>query len=348
MRRTTRRRHGSRLLPGLAVAGGLLLQGCVVVVGSPLGLLGRGLSPLEETRIEGEGKAKVLLIDVAGVISDVPERRAFGLIEGESMVARVEAELRKADEDDRVKGLLLHVRSPGGAVSASDDLYRMVRRFATEHEVPVVAALGGVAASGGYYVACAGDVIVAHPTTITGSIGVIMVNLNLHGLLEKIGVQDATITSGEHKDMLSPLKEPDPAERALAEGVLHTLYERFLSVVRERRPKLDEATLRGVADGRILDAEHAVAVGLADRIGDLHDAVEVVRGLVGDEDARIVRYARGAESVDTLHALAPDTPTSSAPGPLAEAAGLALEAAGPRFLYLWMPAAGLTHFAVPR
>jgi protease-4 len=320
----------------------------VLVVGSPLGLVDRGLPPLEEVRIEGEGKAKVLLIDVAGVISDVPERRAFGLVEGESTVARVEAELRRAVEDDRVKGLLLHVRSPGGAVAASDDVFRAVRRFATEREVPVVAALGGVAASGGYYVACAGDVIVAHPTAITGSIGVIMVNLNLSGLLDRIGVEDATVTTGAHKDMLSPFKAPDPAEREIARAVLETLYERFLAVVRERRPGLDDATLRRVADGRIVDAEQAVAVGLADRIGDLHDAVGVVRGLVGDDDARIVRYRRGSESGETLHALAGSATGGGTPDALAQAAALALDAAGPRFLYLWMPAAGLTRFAEAR
>lgn len=335
------------LVAGVAACG-LPLGGCVLVVGAPLGLVDRGLPVLEEVRVDGEGKTKILLIDVGGVISDVPERRAFGLVEGESMVARVEAELKRAADDDRVEGLLLHVRSPGGAVAASDDLFRAVRRFATEHEVPVVAALGGVAASGGYYVACAGDVIVAHPAAITGSIGVIMVNLNLSGLLDRIGVQDATVTSGVHKDMLSPFKTPDPAEREIAQAVLATLYQRFLTVVRERRPSLDDATLRRVADGRIVDAERAVALGLADQIGDLHDAVTVARKLVGDDEARVVRYRRGTESVETLHALAGTAAGGLAPDALAQAAALALDAAGPRFLYLWMPAAGLTRFAEAR
>lgn len=348
MRRPTRPSSWRRLLAAVAVATSTPLAGCVVVVGSPLGLMSRGLPELEEVRVEGEGKAKVLLVDVGGVISDMPARRAFGLVEEESMVARVEAELRRAAEDDRVKGLLLHVRSPGGAVAASDDLFQAVRRFAKDREVPVVAALGGVAASGGYYVACAGDVIVAHPAAITGSIGVIMVNLNLSGLLEKIGVQDATVTSGAHKDMLSPFKTPDPAERKIAEQVLGTLYERFLAVVRERRPSIDEATLRAVADGRIVDAQRAVALGLADRIGDLHDAVEVARGLVGDDDARVVRYRRRGEPIESLHALGGAAAGGSTPDALAQAAGLALEAAGPRFLYLWLPTTGLTRMTTTR
>lgn len=348
MESTDRRRGRRRLLASVAAVCTLHLGGCVLVVGAPLGLVDRGLPVLEEVVVDGDGKAKILLIDVGGVISDVPERRAFGLVEGESMVARVEAELRRAEDDGRVKGLLLHVRSPGGAVAASDDLFRAVRRFAKDREVPVVAALGGVAASGGYYVACAGDVIVAHPATITGSIGVIMVNLNLSGLLDRIGVRDATVTTGAHKDMLSPFKTPDPAEREIAQSVLATLYERFLAVVRERRSALGDATLRRVADGRIVDAERAVALGLADRIGDLHDAVEVARDLVGDPDARVVRYRRGTESAETLHALAGSGAGGATPDALAQAAALALDAAGPRFLYLWMPAAGLTRFAEAR
>lgn len=343
------RRRSRRWAAGVLGVCAQLLTGCVLVVGgSPLGLTSQGLPALEEVRVDGEGKTKVLLVDVAGVISDVAERRAFGLVESESMVARIEAELRHAAEDDRVKALLVHVRSPGGAVSASDDVFRAIRRFATERKIPVVTALGGVAASGGYYVACAGDVVVAHPTSITGSIGVIMVNLNLAGLLQKIGVEDATVTSGEYKDMLSPFKSPDPVEREIAAGVLRALHERFLAVVRERRPALDDATLRSVSDGRIMDAERAVAAGLADRVGDLHDAIEVARDLLGDDDARVVRYRRRGESVETLHALAGLAAAGPAEHALGTATALALDAAGPRFLYLWLPAAGLTRFTEAR
>lgn len=348
MRRARRRGLGLVGARALIVACTMPLTACVMVIGAPMGLVGGAPGDLEEVVVDGEGKTKVLLVDVAGVISDVPEQRAFGLVERESMVARVEAELERAAEDDRVRGVLVHVRSPGGAVAASDDVYQAIRRFATEQDVPVVTALGGVAASGGYYVACAGDVIVAHPAAITGSIGVIMVNLNVSGLLEKIGVQDATVTTGARKDMLSPFKVPDPAERALAEEVLGSLYERFLSVVRTRRPGLDEEALQTVRDGRIVDAERALALGLADRVGDLHAAVGVVRELVQDDDARIVRYRRPPEQAETLHAIGGAAARSTGTTALGDAAAWALEATGPRFLYLWMPASGLTRFATPR
>ena len=324
----------------------LALQGCVVVVGSPLGLMGGGRSDLEAVTVDGDGRDKILLLDVSGVISDRPERRAFGLVEAESLVARVEAELQKAADESRLRALVVHVRSPGGGVTASDDVYRAIRRFAEEEEVPVVAALGGIATSGGYYVACAADHIVAHPTSVTGSIGVIMVNLNLTGLLEKLGVQDATVKAGRHKDMLSPLRPLDPSERAIAEGVLATLRERFLEVVRERRRGLDSETLAAVTDGRILDANTAVETGLADEVGDLHGAMDVARRLADTPEARVIRYRRRGEAAETIHAARIARTERS----LGTWSGLAehLETAGPRFLYLWAPPARLTDFAMPR
>src|SRR5204863_515890 len=128
-------------------------SGCIVPLGN-LSLLG-GEHPLEETRIEGSGRAKVLLVDVANVITDEPSRHAFGLIEEESTLTRIEAELKKAGDDSRVQALVLRINSPGGGVTASDEIFNEVIRFKNEHHVPVVASLGDTAASGGYYVACA-------------------------------------------------------------------------------------------------------------------------------------------------------------------------------------------------
>src|SRR5262245_44199253 len=162
-------------------------SGCVLVIGSPLGMFGRERAPLEEVVVDGEGRDKILVIDISGIITDMPTRRALGLVEEDSTLARLEAELAAAKEDNRVRGVVVYVRSPGGGVTASDDVYRALRRFKEQRKVPVVAALGGVAASGGYYAACAADHIVAHPTAVTGSIGVIMMNLNVDGLLGKIG-----------------------------------------------------------------------------------------------------------------------------------------------------------------
>jgi protease-4 len=309
--------------------------GCVVVVGSPLGLFGQGRAPLEEVEIEGEGRDKILVIDVSGVITDLPTHRALGLVEEDSTLARVEAELAKAADDDRVRGVVVYVRSPGGGVTASDDLYRQLKRFKEEKAVPVVAALGGVAASGGYYLACAADRIVAHPTTVTGSIGVIMMNLNLDGLLEKIGVRDATVKAGRYKDLMSPLRPTNAEDRAIVQGVVDRLHARFKDVVREGRG-LEGEKLAAVSDGRIFDAETARSLGLVDEIGDLRAAIDVAKRAAGLQQARVVRYHRAGEAADTLHARWQGPPASS---PLALLGAFAHQGeAGPRFLYLWDPA----------
>jgi protease-4 len=319
-----------RLVAALAccVAG----SGCVVVVGSPLGLFGRGRAPLEEVVVDGEGRDKILVVDVAGVITDMPTHRALGLVEEDSTLGRVEAELARAKDDDRVRGVVVYVRSPGGGVTASDDLFRALGHFKDEQKIPLVAALGGVAASGGYYAACAADRIVAHPTTVTGSIGVIMMNLNVDGLLGKIGVRDATVKAGRYKDLMSPLRPPNPEDRAIVQGIVDSMHARFKDVVRESR-HLDGPRLAAVSDGRVFDAETARSLGLVDEIGDLRAAIETAKHAAGIERARVVRYRLSGESADTLHAR-----WQGGPDALAFSAELELlRAAGPRFLYLWDP-----------
>lgn len=311
-----------------------LAPGCVVVVGSPLGMFGRDRAPLEEVVVEGEGRDKVLVVDVAGMITDLPTHRALGLVEEDSTLARIEAELAAAEDDDRIRAVVVYVRSPGGGVTASDDVYRAFRRFKEERKVPVVAALGGVAASGGYYVACAADRIVAHPTTVTGSIGVIMVNLNLDGLLGKIGVRDATVKAGRYKDLMSPLRATTPEEREIVQGIVDALHGRFRDVVRENR-RFDATQLAAVSDGRVFDAETARALGLVDEVGDLRAAVEAAKGAAGIERARVVRYRRSGESADTLHARWQGGPDAR---PAFSVEWELLRNTGPRFLYLWDPA----------
>ncbi len=302
--------------------------------GLPLGV---GDDELEEVVVEGEGRAKVLLVDVSGVLTDQPARRAFGLVEEESTVARVEAELRKAAGDRHVRAVVLRIDSPGGGVTASDRLFAEVRRFRQERQVPVVAALGDVAASGGYYVACAADTIVAHPTTITGSIGVLMLNLNVEGLLGKVGIRNETYKAGEHKDILSPLRAATPEERRIVQAILDGLHARFVTVVRERRPSLDQARLADVTDGRILDAQQALAAGLVDRIGGVRDAIATAREAAGVERVRVVTYRRGRERRETVHArlAGGGVQVNVLPVDLAELLG-----PGARFLYLWAPGLG--------
>jgi len=313
----------------------LATSGCFVSLGNLAAL--RGERPLRETTLEGEGRAKVLLVDVSNVITDLPTRHAFGLIEEESTVERVHAELKKAADDERVKAIVLRVNSPGGGVTASDDVYGEIVRYKKERKVAVVAALGDVAASGGYYVACAADRIVAHPTTVTGSIGVILTGLNLEGLLAKVGVRNQTFKAGEHKDLLSPLRAVTPEERRIVQSILDALHARFVGVVRESRPRLDVSRLAELTDGRIFDAPQAIQAGLIDQIGDLHAAIDAAKAAAHVDEARVVAYRRPDETRENIYSASRGLPAQVNVLPVDLGA---LATSGPRFMYLWAPGLG--------
>ncbi len=310
----------------------LVAPGCFISLGAPF-LAGRE-RPLDEKTIEGEGRAKVLMIDVSEVITDTPTKRAFGLVEEESTLERIQSELKKADDDSRVKAIVLRINSPGGGATASDAIYEEIVRFKREHGIPVVAALGDLAASGGYYVACAADRIVARPTTVTGSIGVILMNLNVEGLLGKIGVRNQTFKAGEHKDILSPFRAPTPDERRIVQTILDSLHARFIAVVRESRPKIDAARIGELTDGRIFDATQARDAGLVDDVADLHAAIELAKQAAGVEKARVVRYYREGETPENIYSKAAALPAQVNVLPVDLGA---FAATGPRFMYLWAP-----------
>jgi protease-4 len=243
----------------------------------------------------------------------------------------VREELEKAAEDDRVKAVVLRINSPGGTVTASDILYHEIKRFKERRKVPVVASILDVGASGGYYVALAADRIVAHPTTVTGSIGVLMLTVNSSGLLEKIGVSADYITSGPRKDMGSPFRALTPEERAIFQDVIDRLYGRFVGLVaRERR--LDESRVRSFADGRIYTAPEALSLGLVDRIGYLEEAIALAKEAAATPEAKVVTYHRPRQYRATIYS------GGEIPAFRPTAADLArLVTSGPRFLYLWWP-----------
>jgi protease-4 len=309
----------------------------VLLAALPLGCISINLPggpppPLVETVVHGESGEKILLLSLDGILTGVPEARFFG--SGISPVARVQEELERAREDDSVRGLLLRINSPGGTVTASDVLYQAILRFKRERGVPVVAQLMGVAASGGYYVAMAADRVIAQPTTVTGSIGVIFGGVNLAGLMEKIGVEDQTLVSGPFKDAGSMLRPMSDAERAQLQSVLTDMYDRFVEVVGQGRPGLQGEAIRELADGRIYSAPQALELGLVDQIGSLEDGVEATRLAAGLSEARVVTYHRPREYRNNLYSASVDAPRFD----------LDLRAALPRlpsagFLYLW-PATG--------
>src|SRR5215813_13410338 len=293
--------------------------------------------PLEEEVVEGKGQTKILLMDISGFISDEPASAGLGLGPTPArvpMLVRIREELTKAAKDRQVRALVLRINTPGGTVTASDIIYREIMLFREETRVPVIAALMDVAASGGYYIALSADRIVAHPTTVTGSIGTIMVTANVEGLLGKIGVATNTFKSAEFKDMGSPFRTLTPEERAIFQSVIDELQRQFIAKVAERR-HMPEATARQIADGRIYTAPQALDKHLVDAIGSMPDALATARTAIGVDEAKVIVYKRPREYQATYYAQTRTEARAALDSTVERLAALA--GAGPRFLYLWSP-----------
>lgn len=305
----------------------LTFSGCITI-DTPWGKPGK----LRETVVEGEGRSKIALIEIEGVLREVARPTRLGLGERESPVARVRAQLDKAAEDDAVKAVVLRIHSPGGTATASDIIYGEIQRFKAKKPVPVVAQLMGIATSGAYYAAMAADSVYAQPTTVTGSIGVIFTGINVSGFMEKLGLADQTITTGPYKDVGSPLRRMTPEERALVQSVINDLYQRFVVVVETGRPQLTPGRVAELADGRIYSAPQALANGLIDGISNLPSTLAEVRRRAGLEEARVVTYHRRREWRENLYTLPP-----GAGAPALGPASLLDLLPAPTFAYLWWP-----------
>jgi protease-4 len=208
---------------------------------------------------------KIAIVEVRGVIT-----QSSGVIE----------ELQQYLADDGVKAIILRVDSPGGGVGPSQEIYREIMRIKSSSKRKVVTSMGSVAASGGYYIASASDLIVANPGTITGSIGVIMQFSNFEDLLKKIGVKGVVLKSGEHKDIGSPFREMTPEEKRIMQEVLDNVHQQFIQAVADGR-KLDRSKVAQIADGRILTGEQAKNLGLVDQLGNLQDTIDITAKLAG-------------------------------------------------------------------
>jgi protease-4 len=310
---------------GLIVAP--LFAGCITINLPP------GPSALQEYKVSGEGKDKVLLMELSGVISS--ESRE-GFYTYPSLLATVKEELSKAAKDDRVKAIVVRINSPGGTVTASDIIYHELKHFKSKRNIPIVASIMDVGASGGYYIAAAADAVMAHPSSVTGSIGVIMLTVNARGLLEKVGVEANAVTSGPRKDMGSPFRQMLPEERAIFQSVIDSFYQRFLQVVQEGRPNLSAEQIKKLADGRIYSGDQAKTSGLVDEIGYLDEAVELAKKKAGVAEAKVITYRRSGEYQNNVYSRL----MNPAPG-LANLANLDLlslvRGGTPQFMYLWMP-----------
>ena len=219
-------------------------------------------------------------------------------------------QLDQVKADEAVRAIVLRVDSPGGTVSGSDELHYRLKKLANERNLPVVVSMGSIATSGGYYVAMANggqdDTIFAEPSTITGSIGVIVPHFDFSQLLKRFDVTDDSITSGPLKEMLSVTKDRSPElatkERGIVQDLVDEMFDRFKDIVREGRPKLDDKAIEDVTTGQVFTANQAITSGLIDKIGFLEDAIAraVVLANLEEESARVIQYKKPQGLFDEL------------------------------------------------
>jgi protease-4 len=260
--------------------------------------------------------------------------RSSGLFgDGENPVSLFVEKLDKAQADLDVKALIVRINSPGGGVTASDIMYQRLRRFKAARNVPVIAVLQDVAASGGYYIACGSDTIISHPTSVTGSIGVIVQTVSFAGTMQKLGISAKAFTSGPFKEMGSPLKPLEPGEGTILQGIVDDFYGRFLKVVQAGRPKLTEERIRELADGRVYTGDQALANGLVDQLGYMDDALAMAKQRSGAGRMMVVFYGRPLGYKPTAYAAAPSLPAQV--NFVNVAVPDFLLPRGPQMMYLW-------------
>lgn len=230
-----------------------------------------------------------------------PSRLAFGdkiaVIEIRGVITQssdVIEEILEYTEDSGVKAIVLRIDSPGGGVGPAQEIYQEVVKARKTKKV--VTSMGSVAASGGYYIACASDLIVANPGTITGSIGVVMQFANFEELLKKVGIKGVVLKSGENKDIGSPFRDMTPEEKRIMQGVLDNVHQQFIQAVADGR-KLERSKVLQIADGRIFSGEQAMGYGLVDKMGGLQEAIEVAATLVNIEGKPKVIYPKKRQSL---------------------------------------------------
>jgi len=297
-----------------------------------------GRRQLEETELSRDtffARDKIALIDVSGEIQDAETGYFFS--PGDNPVSLLLEQLDAARGDSAVKAVILRINSPGGTVVASEIMHDEITHFRKTTSKPVVAVMMDVAASGGYYVACACDEIVAQPSTVTGSIGVIMLMFDVTGTMNLIGLKGDAITSGPFKDAGSPFRTMKPEERDLFQRIVLDMYDRFVKVVVAGRPRLDEATVRKLADGRVYTANQAVEVGLIDRIATLRDTVDAVKTRIHSKAVRVVAYQRPSDYRPNYYAAAPAPPAMANVNLLNINLPASFLPRAPQFLYLWAP-----------
>ena len=234
--------------------------------------------------------SRVAVIRIEGpIMAGEATDSLFG--ENVASTGTIMAELRAAAQDKSVKAVLLRINSPGGSVTAAEEIGREIKRLKAETGKPVITSMGDTAASAGYWLAACSDKIYANSSTLTGSIGVYIPYMNTEDLYKKIGISGTKIKSGEYKDILSNERPMTPAERELLQNMVNEMYEQFVGVVSEGR-KMPVDKVKSLADGRVYTGKQAKELGLVDEIGNYYDALDATGALIGSEGTPEVKDFR--------------------------------------------------------
>jgi len=313
----------------LTISISLLLTGCAPHI--HLDFLGKE-KVQEVVLVKSPAKEKILILDVSGLIITSLNP---GLFEREGdILSRVYYRLEKAFEDKRVKAVILRLDTPGGEVTASDILYNEILKFKEKTDIPVVGLMMGLATSGGYYVASACDYIIAHPSTITGSIGVISIFPNLQELFAKIGIKVNVIKSGKMKDSGSVFRDLTEEEKKIFQGVIDELYQKFLDVVyQKRKDSLSLRELKKIADGRIYTARQAYDLKLIDEIGYFDSALKKALSLASLKEAKVIAYTYYPKKRTNIYATKLEKPSLFERKSFEDM----LRSLKSGFYYLWLP-----------
>jgi len=275
---------------------------------------------------------KIMILPIQGMIMT---QETSSLLSSKNACTpdKIQELLKLASDDVHVKAIIIVINSPGGGVTASDIIYRSIKEFKQKHpDLPVVALMQDTAASGGYYISCSADYVMAHPTTITGSIGVISMFFAIEDLMGKIGVESVVIKSGKAKDTGSPFRKMTDEEKTFMQNIIDEMYNRFLDIVAEARKNvLTRDEIKAVADGRILTGAEAQKVKLVDSVGYMTDAYNKTLDLAHLKSAKVIRYQKSSGLFDNMF---------MGPMPSLELtylAELVLKTNSSQFMYLWMP-----------
>jgi len=293
----------------------------------------QNVQSVEEIKVQGGkfGGGKIALIEVEGLLANM---RTGGMLQPqENKLSLFTEQLARVESDSSVKAVVLRINSPGGTVTCSDTMYEQIRGFRKRTGKPVIAAAQEIMASGAFYVASGCDEVYAQPTSIVGSIGVIINTFTVEGTLAKLGIKNEVIKSGPLKDMGSPFKPLGDQERTVMQGMIDEYYGRFVEVVQAKFHLADSEKLKRATDGRVFSGRQAKELGLVDKLGSLEDAIDRAKILGNARGATVVMYKRPYGYQGSIYA------SNNIAPPLANTLNIPLPESSaflPRgFYYLW-------------